>query len=170
MPESELKWLVKLFFVVKTTPTIVGQYLLYFQVDFYNFYLQKVLFQYFLALKFVKLMYFTTWFDFEEVIIVLQLHKFIEYKNYLGRIFAFSKSFLFSQKIYKKGQRTIGNFWKYGVEDSNIWIFTLHFPGFPRSQTLMIAGISKNWNRISKKCHLKRKIGTRYFTHVALMQ
>ena len=60
MPESELKWLVKLFFVVKTTPTIVGQYLLYFQVDFYNFYLQKVLFQYFLPLKYAKLMYFTT--------------------------------------------------------------------------------------------------------------
>ena len=76
MPESELKWLVKLFFVVKTTPTIVD--LLYFQVDFYNFYLQIVLFQYFLALKYVKLMYFTTWFDFEEVIVVLQLHKFIE--------------------------------------------------------------------------------------------
>ena len=45
----------------------------------------------------------------------------------LGRIFVFSKLFLISRKIYQKGQRTIGNFWKYGVEDSDIWNLPLHF-------------------------------------------
>ena len=41
--------------------------------------------------------------------------------------------------------------------------------GFPRSQTLMSGNFKKvKWN--FKKMSLKRKIGTRYFTHVALMQ